>query len=164
MTYPRFFLLIPFIAGFCACEKPQPSIVDVPILPEDTLVVPPPPVDSHIIGLGKVSVLKNGQIWAVPFIAGFSNLEGTFALIGEKLYPNGVLQSFSIRDIPCKPGKFDLEFWPSLASLYPNRIPSTHFGMLYDGDQFIGSFLLDSLSHPFLIRITAPNIPAILTA
>lgn len=133
------------------CKKNDIPIVDDPIDPIDTITSPP--IDSHIIGLGKVSVLKNGQKWDVPFYAWFSHLEGTFLISARQVYGNGVTQSIQIDDVPCKPGKYSFEFWPSIASLYPNKIPHGSFGMMFEVDQPIGSFFLDTLRNDHFIEV-----------
>jgi|GEM_PF-1162820 len=150
-------LTIFFFAGIfmClpTCKKSDDPIVDVPVEPIDTIISQP--VDPHIIGLGKVSVLKNGQKWDVPFNAWFSLLEGTFLIATRQVYANGVTQSFQLDDIPCKPGKYSFEFWPSVASLYPNKIPNGSFGMMFEVDQPIGNFFLDTLRNDHYIEVIA---------
>jgi hypothetical protein len=56
-------------------------------------------------------------------------------------------------DIPCKPGKYSFEFWPSPTSIYPNQIPHGSFGMVYDGDQPFGNFFLDTLRNDHFIEV-----------
>ena len=152
MKFTTLFLLATFMACLPTCKKNSPPFVDVPVDPPiDTIVTPP--IDTHIIALGKVFVLKNGLPWDVPFIAGFHNIPGTFFITGRQVYTNGVDESFTIRDIPCLPGKFSLEFWPSQASLYPNKIPNGSLGMLFEGDQPIGSFFMDSTRTDHFIEV-----------
>ena len=144
-------LLAMLIACLSTCKKNSHPIVDVPEEPIDTIISPP--LDSHIIGLGKLSVLKNGAIWDAPFKAWFSNLEGTFLITGVNTYANGVRQTFRLDDIPCIPGKYQFEFWPSPTALFANKIPTGFFGFMYDGDQGIGSCFLDTLRADHFVEV-----------
>jgi hypothetical protein len=151
MKFTTICLLAMLMACLPTCKKNNHPIVDVPEDPIDTIISPP--IDSHIIELGKVSVLKNGGIWDVPFYAKYSHLENTFLTTGKKLYENAVLQSFQLDDIPCVPGKYPFEFWPSPSSIFPNNIPQGSFGMLYDGDQGIGFYFLDTLRTDHFVEV-----------
>ncbi len=135
------------------CKKNDTPIVDGPIDPIDTIVSPP--IDSHIIGLGKGFVLKNGQPWNVPFNTWFFHSDSAFVLDAGATYSNGVRDVFRISDIPCKPGKYNFEFWPAPTSLYPNLVPHASYGMIYDIDQPIGSFFLDTLKNDQFIEVIA---------
>jgi hypothetical protein len=144
-------LLAMLIACLSTCKKNSHPIVDLPEDPIDTIISPP--LDSHIIGLGKVSMLKNGGVWDVPFKTGFSHSDSAFVISGSMNYSNGLRQLFSIDDVPCKIGKYLFEFWPSLASLYPNQIPQAAFVMTYDGDQGIGQYFLDTLRADHFVEV-----------
>ncbi len=150
-------LTIFFFAGIfmClpTCKKSDAPIVDVPVDPIDTIISPP--VDSHIIGLGKGFVLKNGQPWNVPFNTWFFHTDSAFVFHANYIYSNGVEQFFRISDIPCKAGKYAFEYWPAPTSLYPNQVPHGSYGMIYDTDQPIGNFFLDTLKNDQFIEVIA---------
>lgn len=150
MKITMIFWLAVFIACLSTCKK-NILPIDSPIDPIDTIVSPP--IDSHIIEAGKLSVLKNGVAWNIPFKAGFFHSKYAFGILGSTTYSNGVRLTFNIDDIPCKEGIYPFEFWPSQAALYPNQIPQSAFIWMYDGDQPIGDFLLDTLRHDHFIQV-----------
>ena len=145
-------LLISIAVGQYSCKKNNPPINDDGGDPIDTLVQTP--IDTHIIGLGKVYVEKNGVKWTPPsFKAYFSHSDSAFLINTSEFYGNGVRHTFMIDDIPCKKGVYSFEFWPSESSILPNQIPQVAYIMMYDGDQPIGDFLLDTLNNNSFIEV-----------
>jgi len=131
------FLIFMFFA--CTKEQPVPPIVTPPD-PKDTTIVP---IDTHIIELGKSTMLKNGILWSPPVKANFFyNRFDNFYLNYDILYANLRSETFSLEDIPCKPGKYAMEYshyWNE-----NNLVPQPQFLIVQDFDQLIGAYNLDT--------------------
>ncbi|GAB4487158.1 MAG: hypothetical protein OHK0019_01830 [Saprospiraceae bacterium] len=124
------------------CKKNQ-SPVDIII--ED-------PIDTPIIELGKSFVLKNGTIWEIPFHAWYYRTDTLFQFRAKILHSNLVSENFFIRDIPCEAGKYPIEFFPSLSGLNNGR-PESAFIMMYEYDQPIGDFVVDTTRTDHFVEV-----------
>lgn len=131
------------------CKKNQPP-VDIIDDPVDSVQNP---INEEIIELGKVFVLKNEIEWSVPFYAKYyKNPPGRFFLNGRILHSNLVSENLSIRDIPCSVGKFPIQYFPSLSGIN-NGIPDANFVMMYEYDQPIGDFLVDTTRTDHFVEV-----------
>jgi hypothetical protein len=154
MNFHCYILLFVAAIGLATCQKNNLPVVDPHLTPVDTTTIVP--VDTtNTLALGEVFVLKNGAEWNVPFKAVKFHSDSAFVLYGYYLYPNKVSQSFVINDIPCKTGVYPIEYWPTPNNLKPNHIPHTGFAMMFEGDQPVGFFYLDTLQTDHFVEVTS---------
>ena len=129
-------------------KKNKPPI-DIPDDPIDTTQNP---IDTPIIELGKSFVLKNGVSWDVPLSAWYqSNANDKFRLRAKIVYSNLQSESFSIYLIPCLPGVYPLEYF-ALGN-FSNQIPEAVFVMMYEYDQPIGDFMVDTTRTDHFVEV-----------
>jgi hypothetical protein len=132
MKYIIFPLILLGLLIGCTKEKP----VD----PTD----PTPPVDTttHIIELGKGSVLRNGMEWNANFSAKyFVNNKSRFVIYAD-LQETGFDHSLSISDISTLIGMQNIErpnFWNR-----NNGVPNASYFVILDQDQVINTYKSDS--------------------
>jgi hypothetical protein len=141
-------LVIAMLLFLANCKKNQPP-VDIPDDPTDSIQNP---IDTPIIELGKSFVLKNGVQWDVSLNAKYYRGDTLFILRGKILHPNLVSENFFIRDIPFKHGKYEIEFFPYLEG-FNNAVPESAFTMMYEYDQPIGDFLVDTTRSDHFIEL-----------
>lgn len=124
-----------FLGGFfTACNK------EAPIDP----IVPAPPVDTvtHIIALGKGSLLRNGTPWNASFSAYYyPNNKSRFVLKAE-LKENGFDHTLKIGDVSADIGIQNIER-PALGN-GNNGIPNAYYFVILDLDQEINTFVTDT--------------------
>ena len=117
-----------------ACSKNTPEDpIKPPLIPMDTT--------SHVIELGKSSVLRNGIAWYAAFSAYYYPGKNRFSL-RSTIFQNGLDQVFSIGDISSREGLQPLErqiYWNA-----SNGIPDAVYGITLDGDQFINGYQVDT--------------------
>lgn len=124
-------ILLGLLLG-CTKEKP----VD----PTD----PTPPVDTttHIIELGKGSVLRNGMEWNANFSAKYYVTDKHRFYITASLKESGFDHDFTIADIVTSHG-FQI-FEPSTYWNGNNKIPEVSYFVSLDLDQQLNSYDIDS--------------------
>lgn len=126
----RYLLFLGLTSIFCFCKKEHIPI----IVPPD----PPIVIDTPIIELGKIYMLRNGQPWDFPLKTKKYTVNGVhcFGLSGRKTGSNGIEEYFGLVDIPYKYGKFSLEIDSTLN--WGNSIPQSSMSWILDGDQGLG--------------------------
>lgn len=118
-----------------ACTKGVP---DEPINP------PPPPIDtiSHIVELGKTSILGNGIPWNALLSAYYyTDDKSRFSLRGM-VKQGGLDHLFAMQDISSRKGLQTLErriYWNA-----SNGIPDAVYIISLDGDQMLNSYSVDT--------------------
>ena len=144
MKQPLFYLII---LAFAACSKPA----DIVLVPDP--VDPPADTVQHIIGLGKVSLKRDGETWERPFMSKFfENGEADyFAIWTEFTDANLIKETFVIKDIPCRPGIYIPERGSN--SSVGNGISQTSIGWVLDGDQVVGGLFTDTLKAGNIIEV-----------
>ena len=131
--------IIALLSILANCEKNQPP-VDIPDDPIDTTQTP---IDTPIIELGKGFVLKNGDEWKAPFNAWYhTNTHTRFQVRAKVTHSNLVSESYFLHDIPSKIGKYLIEY--KTPQNYNNYVPESTFIMMYEYDQPIGDFMVDT--------------------
>ncbi len=111
----------------------------------DEPIVPSPPIDtiSHIIELGKSSVLKNGTFWEASFYARYYfGDKNRFFLHGDLFHSNALQEGFRLGDIPCKKGIYPVERQHYLR--LNNSIPESSFYVSLDLDQYLNGYNVDT--------------------
>lgn len=131
------------------CKKNQIP-VDAPLDPVDTIQTH---IDTSNMELGKCFVLKNSEQWNVPFKCTYYRKDTTFRIDADILHSNLLEEHFMLRDIPCRPGRYSIEFFPSLAGLN-NGLPESFFSYTYELDQPVGSFLIDTTRTDHFVEVT----------
>lgn len=149
MKYLLYFLISAQLLAN-GCKKHTNPIINPVDDPIDTIK---PPVNSHIIDFGKISLLKNGIKWQTSSNGWFDHSDSSFVINIKQGFGNGVRETFRIGDIPKFKGTYSFEYFPSPATLHNNQIPEPNFAMVYDGDQPIGDFVLDTLRHDHFIEV-----------
>ena len=139
--------IIALLSVLANCKKNQ-SLIDIIGNPIDTV---PTPIHTPIIELGKVSVLKNGDLWNVPFYARYYSANNRFFLRGKILHSNLIGETFALDDIPCESGKYPVEFWT--LQNRNNLIPEALLVMMYEFDQPIGDFLVDTTRTDHFVEV-----------
>jgi hypothetical protein len=120
--------------GLTACSK---NDTEAP-------TIDPPPMDTvtHIIELGKTSVLSNGAPWNGTFSASYvPNDKRQFSIRGE-VQLNGFDHGLLIRDISSKVGLQVVErsyYWNA-----SNGIPQVVYLVSLDEDQLLNSYRVDT--------------------
>ena len=129
-------LLLAYLSN---CQKNNLPIPGTPVDPVDTSVVV---VDTALLPLGQGAVLKNGVVWNAPFEAWYYHSDSVFQVRASILYSNSLSEDLFITDIPCKKGKYIIEYM-----IFYNRrnlVPEAGFTMTQDFDQGIGNFYVDT--------------------
>lgn len=111
---------------------------DKPIEPVD-----PIPVDTPIIALGKVFMLKNGVQWDVPISAKYYPGNMNKFLADGKAFNNSLEEKLSFRDIPVKKGIYMVER-RNVLNHYNNNIPDIGISIILDLDQLLNFYDVDS--------------------
>ena len=143
-----FFVILILPLMLANCKKNQ-SPVDEPEVPVDTVQTP---TDTSIIELGKGYVLKNGNVWSAPFNAWYHiHTHERFQLRAEVTYSNFVSEYLSLRDIPCKTGKYPIEY--DLISNFNNFIPEALFLIVSEFDQPMGDFKIDTTRNDHFVEV-----------
>ena len=141
--------IIALLSVLANCKKNQIPPTDLVDNPIDTVQTP---IDTPIIELGKVFVLKNGTPWDIPFKSIYYRTDTLFQFHAKILYTNLVKESFFLRDIPCRAGIYPIEFYPYLAG-FNNAIPESAIAMTYEFDQPIGDFLVDTTRTDHFVEV-----------
>ena len=120
--------------GLTACSKND----------TETPIIDPPPMDTltHIIELGKTSVLSNGVPWNGIFSASYVPNDRRRFYIRGNLSLNGFDHRLSIGDISSKTGLQEVErgnLWNG-----SNGIPEVIYHVSLDQDQLLNFYLVDS--------------------
>lgn len=121
------------IIAFTNCDKGSTLVAPSPTLPDTT---------SHIITLGKVAMLRDGEEWEPECKAVLSSNAQYFTISTTSRYHNGIEESFYIGDIPCIIGKYPVERGGN--STWGNAIPQATMGWVLDGDQALGGLKADT--------------------
>lgn len=129
------------------CGKPGlvGHIIEDPV---DSVVVP---VDTPLIHLGKAYVLKNGIDWEAPFEAWYYHADSVFQLRADITYSNLRGEHFFLTDIPCKAGKYPVEYFRY--SNWQNQTPEAGFRITQDYDQGVGNYYTDSTRTDHYIEV-----------
>lgn len=135
------------ITTFYNCEKPDTISPDIKN-PIDTVIAP---VDTPIIQLGKARVLKNGVDWEAPFEAWYYHSDSVFQLRADITYSNLRGEHFFLTDIPCKTGKYPVEYLRYFNR--QNQIPEGGFSLTQDYDQGIGNYYTDSIRTDHYVEV-----------
>ncbi|MEZ4967368.1 MAG: hypothetical protein R2791_19160 [Saprospiraceae bacterium] len=139
MKNALFFLFLSFILLQCKKDSGQDSIPD-------------PPEYVPVLPLGQADVLKNGVVWEAPFDARYYT--GTYErcyLKAKILHPNLIGESFFLKDIPCKAGTYQVEYYT--LSNFGNFIPESFFSMISEFDQPIGDFDIDTTRSDHYVEV-----------
>jgi len=124
-------MAIALLALVMSCSKSKPEALVDPI-----------PVDTAIIELGTVSVLKNGEPWNASFLAKYSpNNKNRFRIKGN-LIQNGYDHIFYIDDISANEGLQPIErknLWNA-----QNGVPDALWSVVLDLDQVLNFYRVDS--------------------
>ena len=142
-----------FIAfTFASCGK-EPQVTPVPPDPVDTVSTPIDTV-QHIIDFGKATMWKNGSSYYWPgtieaYYQGDS--VSRFRLRGTSFVGNGYVENISINDIPFQKGKLSIELFNS--NNFKNYIPEALYSIVYDGDQILSYYQVDTTRTDHFIEI-----------
>lgn len=112
---------------------------------EEPIGPPPPPIDTitHVIELGKVSVLKNGVSWEASFYAKYyPDNRSNFFISGKLAHANSLEEGFRLGDILCKKGVYPVERNHYLR--LDNDVPESNFYFTLDGDQLLNGYNIDT--------------------
>jgi hypothetical protein len=140
--------IIAMLSILANCKKNQPPI-DIPDDPIDTTQNP---IDTPIIELGKSFVLKNGVQWNVPFNAWYhTNTHARFRVSAKVTHSNLIQESYFLQDIPAKIGRYAIEY--KTPQNYGNYIPESTFIMMYEYDQPIGDFMVDTTRSDHFVEV-----------
>ncbi|MBK8557312.1 MAG: hypothetical protein IPL65_16790 [Lewinellaceae bacterium] len=127
-----------------------------PVTPElvDTITTPIDTV-QHIIEFGKAVMWKNGSsyYWPGTIAANYQgdSISSRFRLRGTSIVGNGYIENISINDIPCQKGKLPIELFNS--DNFKNFIPEALYSIVYDGDQILSYYQVDTTRTDHYIEI-----------
>ncbi|HAD11114.1 MAG TPA: hypothetical protein DCF33_01625 [Saprospirales bacterium] len=127
-------LTLTLIGLLVGCTK------ETPIDPTE----PTPPIDTttHIIELGRGSVLRNGVLWTPAFSARYYLSDKSRINITAKLRENGFDHNLTLADIEVSKGLHMFEsstYWNG-----NNKIPEVGYFVSLDLDQQLNSYNVDS--------------------
>jgi hypothetical protein len=138
------FIVLPTLAALLlvvgsSCRH-DPHIVDVNSTPIDTTQTPP----AHIIEFGKLSLKKNGYLWAPPPLVVPHYYGGSlrFSLLEDWSNSHAGVDEFAIADIPCSKGVYRIQnFHVGSKSFFtPEALYTTTIG----GDEPNGNYTVDT--------------------
>jgi hypothetical protein len=140
-------LLLLFAVSFLAsCEKNQAPIA----IPDDP--IDPVPIDTSIIELEKVFVLKNGVEWNAAFKARYhTDGQYRFNLRAELQHANFLSEFFSLQDIPASVGKYPIEYRHPMN--YNNFIPESFHYFMFDSDAGVGIYMVDTIRNDHFVEV-----------
>jgi hypothetical protein len=127
----------------------------------DPIVTPPTPIDTTIteidtiksvIEFGKSSMKKNGILWNIPIKAKFyDSTKSSFSLIARIVNPNSITGSLGILHIKAQKGNLPIEYYSY--SNFNNNLPEGFIGFMFEQDQPIGDFHVDSTRFNHFVEI-----------
>jgi hypothetical protein len=134
-----FFISMLFLSVLSSCTHAQHPIDPNPT-PIDTIPTPP----THIIDFGKLSLKKNGTLWAPPpsVVAHYYSGSTRFSLLEEWSNSHAGVDAFAIFDIPCSKGMYRIQnFHVGSKSFFT---PETLYTTTIGGDEPNGNYTVDT--------------------
>ncbi len=131
MKYIILFALIALLTTFFSCKKD-------PVVP-----LPPPQEEEHIIELGRISFLRDGNPLSLPTEAVVTTIDNKRMLsLAARYKKQSINESLVIFDLPEKTGKVKMEFHTQQNKY--DEIPSSLMAWIFEIDQGMGNINVDT--------------------